>query len=423
MNFYDFYNSNKNELVLEFFREVQDAVRHIDHLEENVITFGKDGVKKTLDYIENIIEYFVGSTHYKISTKFDGAPAIVAGKDNNGNFFVSSKSAFAKSPKINYTEQDIDKNHGDSPGLANKLKIALKYLPELDLKGIYQMDYMFDDEIKKVEKPGSIDGVPNSNKFITFEPNTIKYTVTPDSPYGKQITNAKLGVAIHIEYQVVDGVLRVKKYTSSPNEFKSTPSVFVFNTLFDKPFNSKNNITDALLKDVQTKKKFINKLAEKVDFPTLTPFANQLKTYINKEVAQGEFLINPTVSAETFISYIDNMLQKQIEGLKTEKGKLKKQETKEETLKTLKDYKKHIINIFLITREVANIKNNFIKMFNEINKTSNLGQYFADENGNWVSAAPEGYAISRIDGKGPDIAKLVDRSQFSKMNFQQSKFR
>ena len=94
-NFKQYY-----DLYLEFFDEIDGAVKHIDHLEENVLNKGKAGVIEALENIDAAIEYFVGETDYKISTKFDGAPAIVAGQDPDGNFFVGSKSAFAADKKI-----------------------------------------------------------------------------------------------------------------------------------------------------------------------------------------------------------------------------------------------------------------------------------------------------------------------------------
>ena len=177
-----------HSVILEFFDAIDGAVKHIDHLEENILNKGKQGVIEAISQIESSIAYFVDESDYKISTKFDGAPAIVAGLDTNGKFFVASKSAFAKNPKINYTDQDIIDNHGTG-GLADKLKLALRYLPSLNIKGIYQMDYMFDPQMKIQETPQTIDGVVNENRFTTFTPNTIKYAVTENSPYGDEITH------------------------------------------------------------------------------------------------------------------------------------------------------------------------------------------------------------------------------------------
>ena len=78
-NFKQYY-----DLYLEFFDEIDGAVKHIDHLEENILNKGKAGVVEALENIDAAIEYFVGETDYAISTKFDGAPAIVAGHDPKG---------------------------------------------------------------------------------------------------------------------------------------------------------------------------------------------------------------------------------------------------------------------------------------------------------------------------------------------------
>ena len=113
------------------------------------------------------------------------------------------------------------------------------------------MDYMFDPQMKKVEIPETIDGVSNENRFTTFTPNTIKYAVTQNSPYGAVINTAKIGVAIHIEYMIQNGILKVKKYTSSPEEFSPSSTVFVFNVLANKSKNDKSSFSKLLLKDVQ----------------------------------------------------------------------------------------------------------------------------------------------------------------------------
>ncbi|MFM7856879.1 MAG: DUF6267 family protein, partial [Flammeovirgaceae bacterium] len=68
------------------------------------------------------------------------SPAIFTGiNPENGKFFVGTKGVFAKNAKLNYTPEDIDENH-PVPGLNKKLKIALEYLPELNIKGVIQGD-------------------------------------------------------------------------------------------------------------------------------------------------------------------------------------------------------------------------------------------------------------------------------------------
>ena len=403
-------------VILEFFDAIDGAVKHIDHLEENILNKGKQGVIEAISQIESSISYFVDESDYKISTKFDGAPAIVAGLDTTGKFFVASKSAFAKNPKINYTDQDIVDNHGTG-GLADKLKLALRYLPSLNLKGIYQMDYMFDPQMKEYETPENIDGVKNENRFLTFTPNTIKYAVTENSPYGDQIAKSKIGVAIHIEYMIQNGILKVKKYTSSPDEFTPSNTVFVFNVLADKPKNSKSTFSKLLLKDVQTKKKQLIKLADKVDFSALDDFTATLKAYINSEIRSGRFLEDTAISTEEYVNYISNRFAKDIEKLKSEKGKAKKAEQMKSTLSSLKKLKPSIKNAFEITKIIANLKNNLIKIFNEITQNDLLGTYLEESPNNWQTTAPEGFALSKVTADGAQITKMVDREEFSRANF------
>jgi hypothetical protein len=83
--------------------------------------------------------------------KYDGSPSIVFGHHpKTGKFFVASKSAFNKNPKINYTHKDIEKHHGHAPGLVSKLKTALTHLPKVAPKhGVYQGDVMHTREDHK----------------------------------------------------------------------------------------------------------------------------------------------------------------------------------------------------------------------------------------------------------------------------------
>ena len=405
-----------HNIILEFFDAIDGAVKHIDHLEENILNKGKQGVIEAISQIESSISYFVDESDYKISTKFDGAPAIVAGLDTNNKFFVASKSAFSKNPKINYTDQDIIDNHGTG-GLADKLKLALRYLPSLNIKGIYQMDYMFDPQMKIQETPQTIDGVVNENRFTTFTPNTIKYAVTENSPYGDEINKAKIGVAIHIEYMVQNGILKVKKYTSAPEEFSPSSTVFVFNVLANKPKNAKSSFSKLLLKDVQKKKNQVLKLADKVDFSSLDDYTALLKTYINSEIRAGRFLEDTSISAEEFVNWISGKFVKDIEKLKSEKGKEKKTAQMKNTLSALKKLRPSIKNAFEITKIIANLKNNLIKIFNEITQNDLLGTYLEDAPGQWQTTAPEGFALSRVDADGAQITKLVDRGEFSAANF------
>jgi len=109
------------------------ANTHLTHLEELILTKGQGGYDQAKGFLTNLLGHLQGKSKRRIGTtvKWDGAPAIFAGKHpDTGKFFVGTKSIFNKEPKINYNDQDVEVNHGHAPGLADKLKKALKYLPK-----------------------------------------------------------------------------------------------------------------------------------------------------------------------------------------------------------------------------------------------------------------------------------------------------
>ena len=163
---------------------------HLEHLEDEVLNGGVAGTRGAISFLQSLRDMLAGhspSRKVNLTTKWDGAPAIFAGVNpKNGKFFVGTKGVFAKNAKLNYTPQDIDRNH-PGEGLNKKLKVALRYLPLLNIKGVIQGDMMFTSEDLKNE---TIDG----EQYVTFQPNTIVYAVPADSKLADQMRNAKMGI-------------------------------------------------------------------------------------------------------------------------------------------------------------------------------------------------------------------------------------
>ena len=100
---------------------------HLQHPEDSILTGDL-----------SVLDWFL--TDGEVSTKIDGAPAIVWGKNPaTGKFFVGTKSVFNKKLiKINETHSDIDRNH--SGPVADILHHCFDYLPAID--GIVQGDFI-----------------------------------------------------------------------------------------------------------------------------------------------------------------------------------------------------------------------------------------------------------------------------------------
>ena len=164
---------------------------HLEHLEDDIINNGADGGDNAINFLSSIKNMLQAKTDKKvnISVKWDGAPAIVCGiNPENGKFFVGTKSVFNKTPKINYTIQDIKNNHTGE--LVNILRECLEYLSVLNIKGIIQGDLLFKSNSKKKTSYKGGDG--KNESMISFTPNTITYMVPEKSDIGKRINRAKI---------------------------------------------------------------------------------------------------------------------------------------------------------------------------------------------------------------------------------------
>ncbi len=125
---------------------------HMEHLEDNVLNGGVDGARQSINFLQSLRDMLAGNSNTKINTsvKWDGAPAVFAGIDpRDGKFFVAKKGIFNKNPKVYKTPAEV---RADTSGdLAEKLLICLKYLPELNIKGVIQGDLMFTESDLKTQ--------------------------------------------------------------------------------------------------------------------------------------------------------------------------------------------------------------------------------------------------------------------------------
>jgi len=151
MNFKEFITESKNT--------------HMTHIEDKVLYGGVDGTRQAINALRGLRDMLAGTSKGNVSVKWDGAPAVFCGTDpSDGKFFVAKKGIFNKNPKVYKTNADID---DDTSGDLNaKLKEALRYLPELGIKGVIQGDFLFGNGDVSTK---NIDG----QKYTVFHPNTI----------------------------------------------------------------------------------------------------------------------------------------------------------------------------------------------------------------------------------------------------------
>lgn len=383
--------------------EAAKANTHLTHLEELVLKKGDAGYKTARKFIIDLLNHLeTNSGKIGTTVKWDGAPAIFTGiNPDNGKFFVGTKSIFNINPKFNYTDQDVDINHGNAPGLADKLKKALKYLPELGIKNILQGDFMFDDSSIKEEM---IDG----SKHYTFKPNTIKYAVEADSDLGRKIASSKFGVIFHTEYDDLAGGARFGAKVETLN-----PSKDVW---YDDAFFKDDTGIVTLTKDESSHIKNLLNTAEgiKVNYDTLP--LDLINIYTNVEIREGEYIKDPESSYNGFVNFITKRKDREIEKRKTEAGKAKIGESYDKLLSGIKQEKNNIINLFKISKLLSEAKQIFINKYN--NAVYKTKHFIDSEDGTLKVTSPEGYVAIDRDG---NAVKLVDRLEFSRANFMAGK--
>ena len=389
--------------------------KHLEHLEDELINFGYGGYVASRDLIQNFITELGGrpTGNVTVTTKWDGAPAIVCGIDpESKQFFVGTKSVFnKKEPKVNFTEADIDKNHGEIPDLAKKLKYCLKYFPELNIRGVIQGDLLFTDEDVATK---TIDG----ERYYTATPNTLTYAWAADSDLGKAVNTAKIGAVFHTYYSGAGPLNNMNAgFGVSQFNLKSTRNVFLASATMDN-ISAKSGLTAAeerTLKSViavadrnaSVAKPFIEMVAHEATKQFTLGYT--MKRFTNSYVKEGQKINNVNKFIEGFEKAYKKTLVEKVESLKSEKSKNEYKDKLASGLQFLEANKRSFKAFIVIYNSFTNAKN----LIN--NKLAGLSdtKVFLRSGDNFVVTKPEGF-VAIVDGKA---VKIVDRLEFSRANF------
>ena len=258
---------------------------------------------------------------------------------------------------------------------------------------------MFDDEmIKTID----VDGEPH----YAFKPNTITYAAPVESKLGQEIAESKFGIVFHTTYDSLDGGASFGADVSGLNK---VPGVWV-----DDAYFTDDTGTVTLTEDEEAKVKELvsaaDQVNEKIDYDDLP--MDLLNIYINSEIKGGQFLEDPEKSFLGFKRWYSGRLEKRIDKLKSQRGKMRATEKGQEMLAAFDDKQEDILNLFRVSRLLFEAKNIFISKYN--NAVYNTKHFIDDGSGDLVASNPEGYVAVDHIGNG---VKFVDRLEFSKANF------
>ena len=384
---------------------------HLEHLEDDILNNGSNGGRNAIKILRELgLMLTEPHSNIQITTKWDGAPAIVCGQHpTTGKFFVGTKAVFNKgTPKICRSNSDIDTYYAGQ--LADKLKVCLEHLPKLGIKGVVQGDLLFYNDV--------ITRNVNGEPCYVFTPNTITYAVPVKGDMGKKIRSSKMGIVFHTKYSGGNGTVRDMKASFGVNtssmksmdvavfssNFKDVTGASAFDRNTLSKFISATNRAEGSLKQAS---QFLDILGQTGSGKFL--LSEVFKLFFNSYIKKGVKFSSTADVSNAFEKFYKQILEKEIQSKKTEATKTKYKKIQTDGIKFIKTYARPI---YMTVASYMNLTECKTLIIRQLEKVNTIGTYIKTDNGYRVTA-PEGFVAI----KSGSALKLVDRLEFSKTNF------
>ena len=363
----------------EFRQILTEGDARIDHAEDYVIFQGSKGAAHALESLKRLEQ----GGHSDTTIKWDGSPAIIFGRNDNGEFVFTDKSGFVKKGGVERATSGSDlaqfllnrgggknRDNPDRIEFANNMKQAFalyeKATPK-NFKGYFKGDLLY------YNTPDIQD-----NKYI-FKPNIVTYKVDMNSELGKKIAQSESGIVIHrqIDEAGNEGAIKI-----DPNTFFEGNDVLVVPpvTVTKAPQVADNEIAE-IKSEISKSGSAIDNLLDKNILAELklADFQDILYLYVNQTNMKTDFF----------------------NWLKTSKVSTAKQQR---IIDHVGKNKQGFTALFQIASSIQQVKNEIINQFD--NHDADVQASIGDDPGG------EGYVIAHPKG---DI-KLVNRSGFTAAN-------
>lgn len=389
---------------------------HLEHIEDEIFNTGVDGARQSILFLLSLSKMLSsGSKGVKnVTVKWDGAPAVFVGEHpETGEFIVAKKGLFAKKQEFYRTHKEIDeKLSGD---LADKFHQCLDNFKGLGIKGILQGDLMFtkgDLENKKI----------NGESYVTFQPNTIMYAVPSTSKLASTMRKANVGVVWHTTYKGDTLSTMKASFGADISKLKKSSKVW----MDDASYNDVSGTATFTMKDSAEITRLMSragKVFQSISAPQLNKFLKMqesmiagatYKTYHNSRVRAGDNLLrlNYKNHADGYFKFAEERLQKEIDKLKSPRGK----EAKQKNMNMfLTEIRKSLPILVKLVEFQALINYGKTKILYKLNQAKQLTSLFVKKDNGFDVVAPEGFVA--IDNNLGGAVKLVDRMEFSLNNF------
>ena len=398
----------------EFLQESKSGkLTHLTHLEDLMLEDGIAGMQHAIEVLRQFRHMLISggvSKALHVTTKWDGAPSVVFGPDPaDGKFFVATKSAFSKVPKLMKSHAQITETYG-SGGVGEVLHDCLSELALLRPTQVLQGDLLFSGA--RGVKAQSIQG----KNYLTFRPNTILYAVGVESALGQSIDRAALGIVIHTMYSGSGTMARLRAAPITPGVFsslKKTSRVASLDASYDDVSgnvsftNEEEGEFSLLLSRVGT-------LAQRVPALTYTTFAAEplhalMNIFLNQQVRGGRAK-PPRQIVNDLSIFLAGRMTKERARRTSEAGKENVVATFTVMLDAVRTNQREMSQWFELHAAIAAAK---LVIIRKLEQAARVETFIPTANGFRVTG-PEGFvAVSRA-GR---MVKLVNRLEFSRANF------
>jgi len=267
--------------------KLTEAKARIDHPEDLVFEEGADGAMRALNAIKH------AAVDPKSNTvKWDGTPAIIFGRDEEG-FIMTDKAGFgakkydgmSRSAKM-FRDMIYNRKPDDQGRLEYSTQIAKLYpmlekLVPAKFRGFIQGDIMW------MSKPEVHDGV------IEIQPLKVKYKIDPTSDLGKKIKASNAGIVVH-SYFTDRAEDEPRAMTPAEIEaLKSSPGLVVLSPVMQiksAPFEMAQSDVQAIENEIEKSRASIDKLLDSFSVSALkiSNLADIFKSFLNFKAGIGE---------------------------------------------------------------------------------------------------------------------------------------
>jgi hypothetical protein len=352
----------------------------IQHAEDLIFWEGSRGAIRAIEQLQSL-----SKSTQSLTIKWDGSPAVVFGRNPNGEFIFTDKSGFVAKGYDGRATNPADlksaiAGRGKDPAkkkaqaqyaskMASVFDTLQQAVPE-NFQGYFVGDMLYFQTPKK-----------SGDKFM-FKPNVVEYAVNVNSDIGQQIANSKVGVVIHHTMTEDGKILPIKDLDMVQGSVLAIPPT----TLNKKdPIQVKG--LDQLKSLVNNSGAEIDKLLNKnkIAEMKLTDLPNILYTYTNSKVDTGLNKIG-----EDFLRWLAASAVSQPKRIKI----------KEYVTANMKAFSK----LWILVGGIMKVKDSIINQLDQAQ-----GDITATING---KPGGEGYVLGSPEGN----IKLVKRSGFTKAN-------